>query len=169
MLDVGCGEGTLARQLRGHVDRVIGLDVDREGIELARSLGGGVDYVCADLGFHPFDPGSFDAVVSVATVHHLDLATALRRMRELVRPGGVIVVVGLAARSLSDLPYDAAGFFAHRWIKARRGYWQHPSPVIDPSMTYREIRRVVAAELPGARCRRHVMFRYSVVWTKPAG
>jgi hypothetical protein len=36
-------------------------------------------------------------------------------------------------------------------------------------VTYRDMRRIAAEELPGTRFRRRLLFRYSLVWTKPAG
>jgi 2-polyprenyl-3-methyl-5-hydroxy-6-metoxy-1,4-benzoquinol methylase len=167
-LDVGCGDGSLARTMRERLRRVVGIDLDSRSIELAETAGGGVEYVCDDFLRHPFEPESFDVIASVATLHHMDVEAALRRMCALVRPGGVIAVVGVAKRSLADVPYDAVGFFAHRLLKIRRGYWQHPSPIADPTMTNREIRRVVSTVLPDARYRQHVLFRYSIVWTKPS-
>lgn len=167
-LDVGCGEGTLCRALRARLPEVVGIDVDPAGIALARTAGGDVAYLLDDFLTHDFAPCSFDVVVSVATLHHMDTEQALLRMREVLRPGGVLVLVGLARRSAADIPYDAMGFLAHRWLKLRRGYWQHPSPVADPATTRRELRRLVSAVLPGASYRRHVLFRHSVIWTKPA-
>ncbi|HET9658375.1 MAG TPA: class I SAM-dependent methyltransferase [Kineosporiaceae bacterium] len=168
-LDVGCGEGTLCRALRERVPHVVGLDADPGSIELARAAGGEVEYVLGDFLAHEFTPQSFDLVASVATLHHLDVEAALVRMRDLLRPGGVLALVGLARRSHADLPYDVAGFFAHRLLKLRHGYWEHPSPITDPTMTHRELRKVVTSVLPAARYRRHILFRFSVVWTKPSG
>lgn len=165
-LDVGCGEGSLCRALRERVPRVVGIDVDANSIRLARSAGGDIEYLHRDFLVQTFTSESFDLIASVASLHHMDTATALARMRHLLRPGGVLVVVGVARRSVADFPYDAAGFFAHRFIKLRRGYWQHPSRIADPTLTYRQLREIISAALPGARFRRHVLFRYSVIWRK---
>jgi 2-polyprenyl-3-methyl-5-hydroxy-6-metoxy-1,4-benzoquinol methylase len=99
-LDVGCGDGMLARRLRERVERVVGIDLDREQITLARSTvpcvrAEDVEYVHGDVMTHQFD-GLLDAVVSVATLHHLDTESALRRMADLVAPGGVLAIEGLA-------------------------------------------------------------------------
>jgi 2-polyprenyl-3-methyl-5-hydroxy-6-metoxy-1,4-benzoquinol methylase len=168
-LDVGCGEGTLCRAMRERVPEVVGIDVDRSSIALATTAGGDIRYVLGDFLSHEFAPRSFDFVASVATLHHLDVEPALVRMRELLRPGGALALVGLARRTAADIPYDAVGFFTHRLLKLRHGYWQHPSPVADPTMTHRELRKVLVGVLPGAKYRQHVLFRYSLTWTKPAG
>src|SRR6516165_6467019 len=47
VLDVGCGEGMLARQLARRVPRVVGIDQDTTSIELARrqDLDGQIEFV----------------------------------------------------------------------------------------------------------------------------
>jgi 2-polyprenyl-3-methyl-5-hydroxy-6-metoxy-1,4-benzoquinol methylase len=168
-LDVGCGEGTLTRRLRQVVPRVVGVDLDRTSIELAESTPDSVDYLLVDFLDHPFEPASFDVITSVATIHHMDATACLRRMRELLRPGGVLAVVGCARSRLpADLPYEVAGFVAHRILRRGKEIWEHPSPVVwPPPVTYADMRRLAARELPGARYRRHLLWRYSIVWTKP--
>lgn len=150
-IDVGCGEGSLCRALRERVPHVVGVDVDANSIALARSAGGDIEYLQGDFLAQSFVPESFDLIASVATLHHMDIDTALARMRDVLRPGGVLVVVGVARRSVAGIPYDAVGFFAHRLLKLRLGYWQHPSPIADPTHTYRQLRKVIGVAMPGAQ------------------
>ena len=169
-LDVGCGEGMLTRGLGERIDRVVGIDLDQPSIELARSHEGkaGVEYVLGDFMTHPFEPESFDAIVSIAALHHMDAGAALARMRSLLRPGGRLAVVGLARSRPVDRPLDVAGFLADQYYKRTRTYWDHSAPTVwPPPHTYDQVRRVAGRELQGVRYRRHVMFRYSLVWTKP--
>src|SRR5690606_23538288 len=110
-------------------------------------------------------------VVAVATLHHLDARAGLLRMRELVAPGGTLGLVGLAAASTpSDAFLSLAGTVANRPYRAitRRRYWEQRSPTVwPPPETYRSMRELVADLLPGARFRRHVFWRYSVLWSRP--
>jgi len=168
-LDVGCGEGMLCRQLRERVPRVVGIDADPASIAMATSAGGDIEYVRGDFLSRDFVPESLDLIASVAALHHMDVAQALTRMRELLRPGGVLAIVGLARHTAADLPYGAMGFFAHRVLKRRHGLWKQPSPIADPVLTHRQTRRLVAEVLPGARYTQHVLFRFSVRWTRPRG
>ncbi len=168
-LDVGCGEGTLARRLRERVPEVTGVDLHAPSLAAARAAGGDVTYVEGDVLTHPFAPGSFDLVASVATLHHLDARTGLLRLAELVRPGGRLAVVGLARTSgVADLPYEAAALALGPVARWRRGYWEHPSPTVwPPPVTYAQVRGLVRELLPGARHRRHVYWRWSAVWERP--
>ncbi|MFC5185867.1 class I SAM-dependent methyltransferase [Actinomadura harenae] len=169
-LDVGCGEGMLARALRRTVPEVMGVDLDGPSIEQARAHPDEIDYVLGDFLDHPFEPASFDVVASVATLHHMDAATGLSRMRDLVRPGGVVAVVGLARNELPrDLPLVLAALGAGYAYRARKGHWEHPSPTVwPPPVTYREMRALTAGILPGAEYRRHLLWRYSIIWRKPS-
>jgi SAM-dependent methyltransferase len=171
-LDVGCGEGVLTRELRAVSQRVVGIDLDLPSIELARRQGGeGIEYVLGDFLEHSLEPASFDLVASVATLHHVDAETGLTRMAELVRPGGALVVVGLArSRRPGDFAFDVAGAVATRVHKhlLRKRYWEHSAPKVwPPPLCYTELRRTAERLLPGVKYRRHVLWRYSLVWTRP--
>jgi len=171
-LDVGCGEGELTRALRSVSERVVGIDLDARSIEAARARGGeGIEYVLGDFLAHPFEAASFDLVVSVAALHHMDAAAGLERMAWLVRPGGTLVVIGLArSRGLRDFAYDAAGMVATRVHShlLGKGYWEHDAPKVwPPPVDHAEMRAIATRLLPGVAYRRHVLFRYSLVWRRP--
>ncbi|HEX8671119.1 MAG TPA: class I SAM-dependent methyltransferase, partial [Longimicrobium sp.] len=105
-LDVGCGEGTLARQLRALVPNVTAIDVDPASIDLARQAGPDIEYLLGDFLTYPFHPASFDFIASVATLHHMDAGAALARMRDLLRPGGTLASIGLPRPALpANLPW----------------------------------------------------------------
>jgi hypothetical protein len=94
---------------------------------------------------------------------------ALGRMKELVRPGGTVAVVGLARSSRpADFLLDAAGAIVHRLHRLRKPYTEQTSPTVwPPPLTYRQVRLTAERILPGARYRRHALWRYSVVWKRP--
>jgi ubiquinone/menaquinone biosynthesis C-methylase UbiE len=174
VLDVGCGEGVLAHPLSariGPVGRVVGLDPHEPSIGLARRHAGAADitYVVGDVLAAPFPPGSFDAVVANTVLHHMDTAEALERMGELVRPGGTLAVVGVArSGSALDVAYDLVAAVATRLHRLRKGWWETSAPKVwPPAETYGSTRRIVADVLPGARFRRHILWRWSAVWTRP--
>lgn len=172
VLDVGCGEGSLVRELSARCGQVTGIDSDQPSIELAREHTSeqNADFVLADFLTESLGEGTFDGVVSVATIHHMQLELALARMRDLTAPGGTVVIVGLA-RSSRPIDYltDAAAVVASWVHRARRGYWEHPSPKVwPPPTTYRDVMRIAPQVLPGAVYRRLLLFRYSLLWHKPA-
>lgn len=171
-LDVGCGEGLLARELRRVVPHVSAIDADAPVLGRARRAdgGAGVRYLHGDFLTYPFPPESFDAVVSIAALHHMDAAAALPRMCHLLRPGGKLAIVGLArTRHPADLAVDLTAIPVNLALRARRGYRDVTAPTIwPPPQTYGQVRRLARTVLPGARYRRHLLWRYSLVWAKPA-
>jgi len=175
-LDIGCGDGLLLRQIADRVPHVVGIDLDAPSIERARAETAGlptgaVELVTGDALTHPFASGSFDVVASVATLHHVDARAGLVRMRELVAPGGLLGVIGLAAvGSPADAVRSHAGALANVPFQRATGraYWEHDAPTVwPPPETYGSMRRLVAELLPGARFRTRLFWRYSLLWTKP--
>ena len=170
-LDVGCGEGIVARELRQRVADVSAIDIDQRTIELARQqdVGGEIDYIVGDFLSFPFARETFDFVISVAALHHMDQGAALQRMSELLRPGGTIAVLGLIRSHYPrDLARDAAAHcvsYTHRLVKQ---HWESSAATLWPPPTLAETRRVAQRVLPGVRVRRHLLWRYSLVWNKPA-
>jgi 2-polyprenyl-3-methyl-5-hydroxy-6-metoxy-1,4-benzoquinol methylase len=171
-LDVGCGEGILARELSGSVRHVTGLDLDEPSIRLAREQDTAhrIEFLQGDFLTYRFED-SFDFIASVAALHHMDASRALAKMGALLRPGGTLAVVGLArSRRPGDLAADAAGAVVHLVYKATRTYWEHSAPVVwPPPETYRHMRDIAGEVLPGVRYRRHLLWRYSLVWSTPTG
>ncbi|MDT7539575.1 MAG: hypothetical protein QOI82_3160 [Actinomycetota bacterium] len=171
VLDVGCGEGVLTRQLRRRVPEVVGIDVDEASIRLAerQSPSHDIRYVIGDFLTFPFESESFDAVTSVATLHHVDAAAGLRRMAELLVPGGTLALLGLArSRFPHDLHREVTAVVTHRLYAMRREYWEHTAPTVwPPPLTFAQMRALVATLLPGAAFHRHALWRYSIVWSKP--
>jgi hypothetical protein len=51
-------------------------------------------------------------------------------------------------------------------LRLVKGKWDHPSPIVwPPPVTYTKMREL-AATLPGAQYRRHLLYRYSITWQK---
>jgi SAM-dependent methyltransferase len=182
-LDLGCGQGALTRRLRRVVPHVSGIDRDRRSVELARAHreAGDISYLEADFLAAPFRRQSLDLITSVASLHHVDAETALRRTAELLRPGGVLVVIGLANDTLPmclrwEIPAVIGSWPRRAWSASRRRIRRqrrppassYQSPVIwPPPLSYRNMRELGERVLPGCRFRRRLYWRYSLIWTKP--
>src|SRR3954447_22300715 len=72
VLDVGCGAGALARRLAESVPHVDGVDLSPEMIEAAlREAPPNVTFRVGDVLTLDPPPGSYDAILSSAVLHHL--------------------------------------------------------------------------------------------------
>jgi SAM-dependent methyltransferase len=87
LLDVGGGTGNYALALREEGwDPVV---CDRSPDMLARAAAKGLETVPADAQELPFADASFDAVICVSMLHHVDdRPRALAEQRRVLRPGG---------------------------------------------------------------------------------
>lgn len=148
-----------------------GIDTDAASIEQARrdTHTSSTQFVLGDFTTYPFKSESFDVVTSVATLHHLDATTALERMAKLLRPGGILAIVGLARDEPAGLALTwLIGGIAHRFHLLTNTFWEHPSPKVwQPPESYRDMHVLAGRLLAGARYRRHAMWRYSLIWRKP--
>lgn len=122
----------------------------------------------------PLPDDGYDAITAVSSLHHMPLEDALERLVGLLRPGGVLVVVGhdrpatSADRLLEMVALCANGALGA--ALALRGLSGKPDdegmPVLPPSTTLSELRAAVATGLPGARLQRGLFWRYLMTWRR---
>jgi ubiquinone/menaquinone biosynthesis C-methylase UbiE len=100
LLDVGCGPGSITVGLARRVApaETIGIDPSESVIETARSLidgktGSKLTFEVGNIYEPRFAPLSFDAVFAHQVLQHLrQPVEAIRQMRELLAPGGILGV-----------------------------------------------------------------------------
>jgi ubiquinone/menaquinone biosynthesis C-methylase UbiE len=167
-LEVGCGVGHVARRLAGAFDRVVAIDLSPGMIaEAKRRTSSSIELVCADM----FDwlrdhPDTYDCIVTIGTLHHVDLGAALREMARALKPGGRLLVLDLLSRRnpIVNAVALALGIrFTTPW-KLRRAYWRHGRN--ETYLTIEDVERIASEELPGATVRAHLLWRYSIVWDR---
>jgi ubiquinone/menaquinone biosynthesis C-methylase UbiE len=96
LLDVGCGPGTLTLDLAGRVARVTAVEVTADALEPARAEAArrgatGVEFLVADVHALDLPDDSFDVVHAHQVLQHVaDPVAALREMRRVTRPGGLV-------------------------------------------------------------------------------
>lgn len=96
VLDVACGEGYGSALLAGAATHVTGVDVSPASVEHARRTYAGIpnlEFVPASCASLPFDPGSFDVVVTFETLEHIHEQVAfLDEIARVLEPDGVLVL-----------------------------------------------------------------------------
>jgi SAM-dependent methyltransferase len=181
-LDVGCGTGAFSRLLAQHSEHVLALDLSPRMIEIARSRSRAypnIDFRVADVTQWALPERSFDCVASIATLHHLPVEETLGRMGGGLRAGGTLAILDLyEGRGWRDIVTSVAAVpvsLGLRVVKTgglresrrvREAWEAHGRH--DSYPTLAEVRRVCKAILPGARVRKHLLWRYSIVWKKAA-
>jgi 2-polyprenyl-3-methyl-5-hydroxy-6-metoxy-1,4-benzoquinol methylase len=170
-LDVGCGLGTFARTLATCASHIDALDEDASVVRRARELSrsySSIRFAHADFMTWTADE-PYDVISMIAVLHHLPFGAAVSKATTLLRPGGVLMVLGLhRARSIVHMgARSLVGYPVSSFYRITRPTSRVGAPVRDPSMTLTEIRREASALLPGAMIRRHLLWRYSLTWVKP--
>lgn len=173
-VDAGCGTGALASALSEVFPAVIGIEPDADAAASAaqRLAGRPVRVEQRRFGAEPED--AYDLIVFVASLHHMPLRATLQDARAALRPGGRIVIVGLARETSADLLRSATSLLLNPLIGMVRGRSRAAEPPVrahaptaPATRTFDEIRAIAADVLPGIRMRRRLFWRYTAHWEAP--
>ena len=108
-VDLGCGTGAFTRRLSKLELKLTGVDISPGSIERAKAIGGGPEYVVADICDCPLPSASFDFVTMSGVLHHLTTpASRVQSLREalrLLKPGGYFLSYDPNAASPSMFLY----------------------------------------------------------------
>lgn len=162
VVDVGCGDGTLARSLARPGRDVLGVDPDPRGVPEA---GDGVRFATARAEDLPCADATVDALVMVMALHHTDAPAALAEMRRVVRPGGTVAILGEGRSSgWRDRVLEARDVAAHRWHSRAVTTREPDVALANPDLTWAQARDLLRRELPGSTWRRLPMWRSLATW-----
>lgn len=94
LLDAGCGPGTITADLAGLVRHVTAIDTSAEVLAVAaEGAPANVSFAVGDVHALTFGDGAFDVVHAHQVLQHVaDPVLALREMRRVCRPGGIVAV-----------------------------------------------------------------------------
>jgi SAM-dependent methyltransferase len=107
-LDLGCGEGRLARDLETLGHDVVGVDVSPAMVDAARKAAPEMELHVADAAALPFEDGSFGLVVAFMSLQDVDdLPAAIREAARVLVPGGRLCLAIVH-------PFSSAGKFLAR-------------------------------------------------------
>ena len=165
LLDIGTGTGRVLELLAPRISQGVGVDASKAMLALARSrlARAGIGHCSvrlADMYRLPLAAASFDVAVMQMVLHYADdPAGVLAEAARVVRPGGRLIVVELAAHGRDDLLTK----LAHRWpgfgddamgtLLADAGMRRGDPVTIDGPLTVRLWPATRAADAPAARPR----------------
>ncbi|MEL6458018.1 MAG: class I SAM-dependent methyltransferase [Cyanobacteria bacterium J06621_15] len=180
ILDIGCGTGEFSRLLAKRADKVIAIDLSPNMIEIAKEKSKqypNIDFQVADVLQWDFPSEEFDAIISIATVHHLAVEELLSNLKTALKLGGKLIILDLLEHEnlgdkLSDFIAVPLNYFfqttKNRDIKispeAVQAMREHLRT--DKYLTLSQARRIYQSSLRKAKVKKHLFWRYSMVWEK---
>lgn len=99
VLDLGCGAGHVSFAVAPFVDSVVPYDLSREMVALVQRTAAerGLNNIRAECGVAealPFEPASFDIVLTRFSAHHwVCIQTVAEQIMRVLKPGGKLVVI----------------------------------------------------------------------------
>ena len=145
VLDVGCGEGQIARVLQSRTSVqsfVVGVDPTQGQVDVAVERSVGEQYLRSGADALPFPDGSFDAVLACLVFEHIDaLDEAISEVARMLRPGGRFSC--FLTHPLLQTPNS--GWIDDQMIDPPEQYWRIGS-YLDEAITFEEVE-------PGVRVR----------------
>ena len=180
-LEIGCGTGAFARLLATRCKHVIALDLSSEMIRVARSRSSqfeNLEFELADAVRWNFPQSHVDFICSIATLHHVQQRELFLKMKDALKPHGVLVVLDLVQSSgLVERVFDVVGLGVSLGLRLIHNGRLKPPPEVrkaweqhgrhDSYSTISQMRSLADTILPGARVKRHLLWRYTLVYQKP--
>lgn len=177
-LEIGCGTGTFTRLLASRSQSVVAVDLSPQMIRLAEQQSvdhSNIEYVLGDVVGLSLPTEGYDCIVSLATLHHLPLHQMLAKMKAALRPDGTLIIHDLIADDgYVDKIIGAIAFPVSRgWRFWKTGQLWMPRAVRqawaehgkgETYLKMNEVREMCRQHLPGAQVRRHLLWRYTVIW-----
>ncbi len=124
VLDVGCGNGALAKEFSKMGHQVVGIDMASKGVNIARDYcpEGRFEVLPADENLVPnLGESGFDLVYTIEVIEHIyDPTTFLQGCFSAIKPGGTFIC---------STPYH--GYLKNLAISLANGWDSHADPLFD--------------------------------------
>lgn len=171
ILDVGCGNGFLTRYLYDKDNKriICGIDPSKPNIQYAREKNRNIEY--ENKKFEEIESDrKYDAVVFVASLHHMEMERSLEKAKELLNDKGIVLIVGISDPS-SILDYVIELI---RIIPSKAGSVIHKrksSEELGISVSYefpkmKQVRKSLKKVFPNVKIRYGLYYRYLAIGKK---
>jgi len=125
LLNAGCGDGFYDCFLKAKAKRIVSLELNRGDVQIAALINpeDTVSYCAASIDEIPCRSNTFDCVICIEVLEHLDEdERAIRELVRVLRKGGKLIVT--APSKDFPLVYDPVNYILNRFGKFMRiGIW----------------------------------------------
>jgi ubiquinone/menaquinone biosynthesis C-methylase UbiE len=181
-LDIGCGTGAFSRLLASRSKHVIALDLSQEMIRVAQAHSAdfqNIRFEVADAMTWSFPNGYFDCIATIATLHHLQTEEFVSMIKQSLKVGGTLIVMDLfEPDGFRDKLLSLAAMGMSSSLRMLRNGQLRPTPAVqaawaahgkhDSYLKISQVHSLCKQILPGAQVKKHLLWRYSIFWQKPA-
>lgn len=170
ILDVGCGDGTLALYLRTADNDILGIDISDSSIQKANKKNPYCNVSFIRTSFEEFQANNerFDAIVFVASIHHMDMVNAVDKAKKLLAKNGVMIIVGLGKpSSLLEWIVELIRIVPSKIVSLIKKNTTSEELNFDVSYdfpTMNEVRKICGEMLCGYTLRYGLHYRYLLTW-----
>ena len=173
VLDVGCGDGLLVQKIAKICDHVTGIEPHiPSALNAKKRLVNIKNANIESISFEEYTNNSntFDVIIFVASLHHMDLESCILKVKELLVSGGQLLVVGCSKPDgFIDLSIDCLRVIPAKLCSMVHGEKNGGNigvPVQQPNLSLRQIRNIISIYLPNAKVHRGLYYRYLLSWVK---
>jgi 2-polyprenyl-3-methyl-5-hydroxy-6-metoxy-1,4-benzoquinol methylase len=187
VLEIGCGTGALSRALAPRAKLITAIDLSSEMIRVARSRSQQlpqINFEVADVMTRALPNAHFDCIATIATLHHLSQREVLAKLKDALRPGGTLIVLDLyqpetnllTTTGLTDHFLNVVAMGTSVTLRLLHNGRLRPPPEVraaweahgktDRYLTMDEVRSLYGSIFPGVVIRKHLLWRYSAIWTR---
>ncbi|CAM9615711.1 unnamed protein product [Chrysoparadoxa australica] len=144
-LDVGCGTGAMGYHLRPLSNKLVGIDVSSDSVNISRRKGFYDELIHADAvtALKGIPPGSLDLVTAADLVpYYGDISGLLRAVAATLRPGGMLLIN-------ADMLRADEGGARNRFALRFTGRWGHGEGYLQEQVEKHGLEVVEASLLEG--------------------
>jgi len=156
--------------LRTADNNILGIDISDYSIQKAnkKNLYSNVSFVRTTFEDFQASTERFDAIIFVASIHHMDMVNAIDKAKKLLSKNGVLIIVGLAKpASLFDWVVELARIIPSKIVSSIKKNTTSEELNIDVSYdfpTMNEVRQILNKKLCGYTLRYGLHYRYLLTW-----
>lgn len=167
ILDVGCGNGYLDFYLCNENNYIIGLDIDISCVCYDKN-NQNIKFIQDDFINHNFKNEKYDAILFVASIHHMNHQKALEKAKTLLNNDGIIIIVGLSKpSSILDWIIEILRIIPSKIISKIKKI--KTSEDLFLNVNYElpklgELKKIYKKELKGYKLRYGLHYRYLLYW-----
>ena len=171
-LDIGSGNGYFASKLSTMFNKVICLEPDKNTFNHAKNKYYTISNMIQKKSLlDEFNSEEeIDFISCIASIHHMDFERSLVKIKELLSMDGKLVILGLYKEStMIDYLYSILAYIPNK-IRCVLSSNSPSEKIIiktrPAKMTFKEIKVIADKILVDYKIRRHLYWRYSIIYNK---